>query len=156
MQSKDILMPVITDLGLDKIWAKRVYKSTFDKLPEQDAMAYMNRIFHPDYKRGTDIIMLTVTGDLPQECADIANHIADRYKAARDAEVDQKSTKGTTALQDQITQQTAEVKAKRDAVEAMRQDLGKNGVNMDTSGFGNAPEGSNGAENELAAGPGGL
>src|ERR1700727_946217 len=76
MQSKDVLMPVVTDLGLDKIWAKRIYKSSMDKLPEQDAMAYMNRIFKPDFKRGTDIIVLTVTGDLPQECADIANHIA--------------------------------------------------------------------------------
>src|ERR1700677_2077522 len=38
MQSPDVLMPIITDLGLDKIWAKRLYKSGLDALPAQDAL----------------------------------------------------------------------------------------------------------------------
>jgi uncharacterized protein involved in exopolysaccharide biosynthesis len=33
MQSADVLLPIITDLQLDKIWAKRVYKTGLEALP---------------------------------------------------------------------------------------------------------------------------
>src|SRR5271155_1802799 len=33
MQSPDVLLPIINDLQLDKIWAKRVFKSGLDRLP---------------------------------------------------------------------------------------------------------------------------
>src|SRR5580658_9487970 len=41
IQSSDVLLPVINDLGLDKIWAKR-YKSDQDSLPPVEALANMN------------------------------------------------------------------------------------------------------------------
>jgi succinoglycan biosynthesis transport protein ExoP len=123
MQSPDVLKPIITDLGLDKIWAKRVYKSTLEQLPMQDALGYMNGILHLDYKRGTNIIEITVSGEVPKECADIANAVADRYKAKRDIEEDQRSTRGTDSLREQISEQKKVVDDDRTKVEAMRQDL---------------------------------
>src|SRR5579859_1465381 len=37
MSSPDVLSPIITDLQLDKVWARRVYKSGLEALPMQDA-----------------------------------------------------------------------------------------------------------------------
>jgi capsular exopolysaccharide synthesis family protein len=128
MQSSDVLMPIITDLQLDKVWAKRVYKSNLEALPPQDALFYMNQILKLDYTRGTNIINITVTSDVPKECADVANAVSDRYKAMRDGEEQERTNRGTDALRDQIAQQQKTVDGARDVVEKMRQDLGKIGI----------------------------
>jgi capsular polysaccharide biosynthesis protein len=86
MESRDILLPVIHDLGLDQAWAKRVPHSGEEKLSDSDALAEMGKILKLDYTRGTNIIDLTVSSDNPIETARIANAIADRYKAKRDVE----------------------------------------------------------------------
>src|SRR5579863_5302225 len=54
IQSADILQPIIHDLNLDKIWAKRVFKQ--DQLPDKDALAYMNKILKIELLRGTNIV----------------------------------------------------------------------------------------------------
>ncbi len=77
--SPDVLSPIITDLQLDKVWAKR-FKSPLDSLPMQDALGYMTGILHLDYKRGTSIITITVSSEVPKECSDVANAVANRYK----------------------------------------------------------------------------
>src|SRR5271156_1222324 len=40
MESPDVLSPIVTDLQLDKIWAKR-FRSALDQLPMQDALKYL-------------------------------------------------------------------------------------------------------------------
>jgi succinoglycan biosynthesis transport protein ExoP len=124
MKSSDVLLPIITDLQLDKIWAKRVYKSGLEALPPQDALAYMNNILKLDFMRGTNIINITVSSEVPKECADVANAVADRYKTMRDVEEDQRNSRGTDSLRDQIAQQQKVVDDRKAAVEKMRQDLG--------------------------------
>ena len=123
MSSPDVLSPIITDLQLDKVWAKRVYKSGLDTLPMQDALGYMSRILHLDYKRGTSIITITVSSEVPKECADIANAVADRYKTMRDVEEDQRASQGNSVLKDEIAQQEKVVEGQRAKVEQMRNDL---------------------------------
>ncbi len=130
MKSSDVLMPIITDLQLDKIWAKRVYKSNLDALPPQDALAYMNQILKLDFSRGTNIINITVSSEVPKECADVANALADRYKTMRDVEEEQRNNRGTDSLRDQIVQQQKAVDEAKNAVEKMRQDLFKKGIDM--------------------------
>jgi succinoglycan biosynthesis transport protein ExoP len=136
MQSPDVLTPIITDLQLDKIWAKRVYKSNMDKLPMQDALAYMNRILKLDFKKGTNIIEITISSEVPKECSDIANAIADRYKTMRDVEEDQRNNRGTDSLRDQITQQQNVVADKKAMVEKLRQDLGLKNIEIAPNGGG--------------------
>jgi capsular exopolysaccharide synthesis family protein len=133
MQSPDVLKPIISDLQLDKIWAKRVYKSSLEALPMQDALGYMNRILHLDFTRGTNIVDITVSSEVPAECATIANAVADRYKAKRDIDEDQRSTRGIDSLKEQITEQQSKVDAARDKVEAMRKELGDKGINVPSS-----------------------
>jgi succinoglycan biosynthesis transport protein ExoP len=130
MQSADVLMPIITDLGLDKIWAKRVYKTGLDALPPQDALAYMNRILHLDFLRGTDIINITVSSEVAKECADVANAVADRYKTKRDVEEDERNNRGVQSLKDQIAEQQKVVDDAKAAVETMRQSLFKQGIQI--------------------------
>jgi capsular polysaccharide biosynthesis protein len=97
MESPDFLLPVIYDLGLDKEWAGRDNKPASDVLPHpdallpEDALAYMHKIVKLDLLRGTNIITITVSSDVPKEAADIANAVADRYKILRDAGKLQKS-----------------------------------------------------------------
>ena len=105
MQSPDVLKPIISDLQLDKIWAKRVYKSSLEQLPMQDALAYMGSILHLDFTRNTNIIEITVSSEVPKECADVANAVADRYKTKRDIDEDQRNTRGIDSLREQIAQQ---------------------------------------------------
>jgi capsular exopolysaccharide synthesis family protein len=130
MQSADVLLPIITDLQLDKIWAKRIYKSGLEALPAQDALAYMNRILKLDFVQGTNIIDITISSEVPKECSDVANAIADRYKTMRDVEDDQRNNRGLDALADQIAQQQKVVQTARDKVEKMRADLGNKGIDI--------------------------
>jgi capsular polysaccharide biosynthesis protein len=92
MQSADFLLPIITDLGLDKAWATRIFKSKEYQLSSQDALDYMHKILKLDFVRGTNIINITVSSDVPEEAVDIVNAIADRYKTLRDAEEDQRES----------------------------------------------------------------
>jgi capsular exopolysaccharide synthesis family protein len=130
--SPDVLSPIITDLQLDKVWAKR-FKSPYEALPMQDALGYMNGILHLDYKRGTSIITITVSSEVPKECSDIANAVANRYKTMRDVAEEQLSNSGINVLKDQISQQEKIVEDQTTKVEQMRQDLYKNkGITFDS------------------------
>jgi capsular exopolysaccharide synthesis family protein len=129
MQSSDVLTPLITELQLDKIWAKRE-KTSLDALPPQDALDYLTGHLKLDFSRGSNIINITISSEVPKECADVANAIADRYKAMRDGEEDQRNNRGTDALRDQIAQQQKVVDDAKDAVEKMRQELGIKGVDV--------------------------
>ena len=130
MQSPNVLLPIISDLQLDKIWAKRLYKSSLDALPPQDALGYLKGNLKLDFKRGTNIIEITVSSEVPKECADIANAVADRYKTMRDVEEDQRTQRGTDTLRDSIKEQQKVVDDERTALEDLRQKLGKEGINL--------------------------
>ena len=116
MQSPDVLLPVINDLGLDKAWAQRADKSDSDALPPQDALAHMNKLLKLDSIRGTNIVWITASSDVPKEAADIANAIADRYKILRDVQEDDRENRGEDSLRNQIAQQQKVVDEKKAAV----------------------------------------
>ena len=129
MQSPEFLLPVIYDLGLDKAWAKRIDKSGLDALPPQDALlpqdalAYMNKTLKLDVVRGTNIINITVSSDVPIEAARIANAIADRYKTLLDAEeFENEHQHDNDSLRDQIARQQKVVDEKKTALGKMQKD----------------------------------
>ncbi len=130
MQSSDVLLPIITDLQLDKTWAKREFKSSLETLPQQDALAFMTGHLKLDFARGTNIINITFSSDVAKEAADVANAVADRYKTMRDVEEDQRNNRGADSLRDQIAQQEKVVEDKKKQVEDMRQALGKIGIDV--------------------------
>ena len=136
LQSPDMLQPIISDLQLDHVWAQRLYKGKLDKMQPLDALAYMNSIVHLDLKRGTNIIQITVSSEVAQEAADIANAIADRYKTVRQVSEDQRNTRGEESLQEQIDQQQKVVDAKRAVLDKMRADAAASGVDLTQPGSG--------------------
>jgi succinoglycan biosynthesis transport protein ExoP len=140
MQSPDVLLPIITDLQLDKIWAKRVFNSGLDALPPQDALAFMVAHLNLSAGKGTSIINITFSSEVPKECADVANAVADRYKTMRDVEEDQRTQRGLDSLRSQITDQEKVVNATKDQVEKMRQDLGAKGIIMPNGAEGSGTE----------------
>ena len=125
MHSSKVLLPIIKSLGLDKTWAKRVYKLSADTaLPDQDALAYMNSNLAIVYTHGTNMVNITARSQVPQEAKDIANALVASYKKLRDDDQAQKSGVGVETLRDQIADQQKVVddaKAKRDQ---LRTDLG--------------------------------
>jgi len=140
MQSADVLLPIITDLQLDKIWAKREYKSGLDALPPQDALAFMSGHLKLDQQRGTNLINISFSSEVAKEAADVANALADRYKTMRDVEEDQRMNRGLDSLRDQIAQQQKVVDDKKALVEKMRQDLGGQGIEMPGGASGGSTE----------------
>ncbi|HUB66680.1 MAG TPA: hypothetical protein VL981_04270, partial [Candidatus Methylacidiphilales bacterium] len=129
IQSSDVLLPVINDLGLDKIWAKR-YKSDQDSLPPTESLQNMNSILKLDLKRGTNIVVVSVQSEVPKEASDIANAIMDQYKTLRDVEEDQRNSRGTDSLREQIKQQEGAVASANAKVEELRKDLYEKNVDI--------------------------
>lgn len=125
MQSGEVLLPIINDLGLDKIWAKRDFKSNIESLSPPVALDYMHRkILHVDFKHGTEILQITADSQDPQEAANIANAVVDRYKAMRDVDLGKRSGSGEDTLRDEIAQQQTVVSEKKAIVDKLRLAMG--------------------------------
>jgi uncharacterized protein involved in exopolysaccharide biosynthesis len=133
LESPDFLLPIISDLSLDKAWAKRIFKTEDDQLPASDALAHLQTLLKIDFVQGTNIINITASSDEPQEAADIANAIATQYKTLRDVEEDQRNSKGEDLLRDQIAEQQKVVNDAKVNVEKMRQQLGSQGIDIKRS-----------------------
>jgi uncharacterized protein involved in exopolysaccharide biosynthesis len=116
IESPDVLQPVITDLSLDRIWAERVFR-TGEPLAADDALKYLEKNLHLNYKHGTDVVEILVTSDDPKEAADMANDIADNYKKVRDADDAGRALRGRQVLSDEIVQQQKVVDGKRAEVQ---------------------------------------
>jgi capsular polysaccharide biosynthesis protein len=118
IQSPEVLLPVIHELGLQKAWAVRIFKTEHD-LPDQDALAYMHRLVKLDYVRETKIIIVTASSDVPQEAADMANGIVDKYKRMRDIGEDRRINFAVDELNKEIDQQQQLIDQKKgDVVQA--------------------------------------
>ncbi len=83
IQSPIVLNAVITRLDLKETWSRRVFKES-EPLSDSRALAYLISLLSIDYKDGTNMIDISVSSDDPQEAADIANAVADGYKARRE------------------------------------------------------------------------
>jgi succinoglycan biosynthesis transport protein ExoP len=131
MKSSKLQLPIINQLGLDKIWARTVYKGSVEKLTPQEALGYMSHVLDISFKRGTSLIEITADSQDPQEAAQIANAVADQYKLMRDADEASRSNRGSDSIRDQIAQQQKIVDDRRAIVDKLRAEAGKQGVSID-------------------------
>ena len=129
MQSPRVLAPVITKLGLNKKWAQKVFK--MPSLTDEEALDYMNSLIHVEFKKGTDIIVVTASDEDAHEAADIANGVVDSYKEMRDSEETQRNGRGADSIRQQIVQQQAIVDDRRAKVDQLRDEAGKKGISID-------------------------
>jgi capsular exopolysaccharide synthesis family protein len=134
IQSPKVLQPVIVQLGLEKKWAANVFK--IPTMTDQEALGYLEGLLKVDFKRGTDIITITVSEEDPKEAADIANAIADSYKSMRDDEENERNNRGADSIRQQIVQQQAIVDDRRATVDRLREEARKKGISIDPRGEG--------------------
>jgi succinoglycan biosynthesis transport protein ExoP len=150
IRSPQVLEPVITDLGLDKIWAVRVYKLTSEKLPMQDALAYMKSILSVTFTHGTYLVDVSARSQDPTEARDIANAVVAQYKKIRDDEQTQNGSIGSQSLEDQIAVQQKAVDTKKAYREKLRDDLAGKGIIIDPNSL-TSPTVSNSLDEEREA-----
>jgi succinoglycan biosynthesis transport protein ExoP len=133
MQSPKVLGPIISQLGLDKKWAKQF---KVPSLTQEEALDYISELIHIEFKKGTDIIVITASEEDPKEAAEIANAVADGYKEMRDTEESQRSSRGADSIRQQIVLQQAVVDDRRAVVDRLRDEAGKKGVSINPGGEG--------------------
>jgi uncharacterized protein involved in exopolysaccharide biosynthesis len=118
IESSDVLLPVINELGLEKSWSERIFRTGTD-LPDADAVAYMKRLINIEAVPKTNIVAVTAASDLPQEAADIANGIVNKYKRMRDIGEDQRINFAADELRKEIDVQQQIINTKQgDVVQA--------------------------------------
>jgi capsule polysaccharide export protein KpsE/RkpR len=83
LESSVMLAPVITELNLNHVWAQRLSRDA--PLSMEESLEYLKARLHIDSQSGTNIISINAESDVPKEAADIANALADHYKAVKDS-----------------------------------------------------------------------
>ena len=129
MTSPDVLSPIVTDLQLDKIWAKR-FKLPLDAMPMQDALTYLHSLLYLRAVPGTHIVDIAVVSEVPKEAADLANAVANRYDTVREVGIGQLFAEKQHLLEHDIAEQAKVVVQKSAAVEAIRSQLDRAGLHI--------------------------
>jgi capsular polysaccharide biosynthesis protein len=80
IQSPLVLNAVIARLDLKTSWSKRIFRTAPGLISDQRALTYLTSLLKVGYKRGSNIINISVTSDDPQE----ANAVAAEYEARRE------------------------------------------------------------------------
>jgi len=119
LQSNDLLLPIIKNLGLDKKWAKR-FKSNQEALTPTEVLDRVHKVLTINFKLKTGIVGITAQSEESQEAADIANAVADHYIAWHHDELVRAMKSGIVVLQEEITHQQAIVHDKKTVVEKLR------------------------------------
>lgn len=85
VQSPVVLTQVIADLDLKKKWSQQVFHTSSD-ISDDKALRYLQNHLKIDFQSQTAILTIAMVSTDPQEAADIANAIADRYRTHRGAQ----------------------------------------------------------------------
>ena len=123
IQSSDVVVPAVKSLGLEKTWAKR-FGSNESEWTNAEIMDHVSKILTVELvKPGAGIIYVTVQSDPPQEAADIANAIVDKYKATHfDKTVENITRLVSEANERRIADAESQVEAAADKLQKLRAD----------------------------------
>ncbi len=128
IRTPEFLLPIINDLGLDKIWAHRVYHTKLDALPPQDSIRYLEDRLRLTSPPGSNVIDIKIASESPKEAADIANAIADRFQVLRWNETGQRMNRAKDTMTGQIADQQKVIAEKKAALEKIRLELAQKGI----------------------------
>jgi uncharacterized protein involved in exopolysaccharide biosynthesis len=121
MLSPNFLTVIIKDQKLDQVWAKR-FQSDHDVLSPQEALDHLREVLKIEWVSGTNIIKITASSEVPQEAANIANAVADNYKAQCDQEDTERYERNQSSLRTLITRQQKVVGDAKATVEKLPND----------------------------------
>lgn len=85
IESPEILLAVVTDFQLDRVWSDRVFGRS-DPLTSEEAVRYLASHLRLNFKHGTNVVQVTALSDDPKEAAMIANAVVNRYKLSRESD----------------------------------------------------------------------
>ena len=128
IRTPEFLLPIINDLGLDKIWAHRVYHTKLDALPPQDSIRYLEDRLRLTSPPGSNVIDIKIASESPKEAADIANAIADRFQVLRWNETGQRMNRARDALSQEMAGQQKVIDEKKAGLEKIRVELSQKGI----------------------------
>jgi polysaccharide biosynthesis transport protein len=119
IQSKSILYQVITNLNLNKTWAKKFGEE--NDLTTDITYQLLRDSVNVQQARNTSLIEISAYSEVPQEAAVIANAIAEVYKDSRITARLQASMRGIETLQKEWKDQDDLVKSKQTEVDNMKE-----------------------------------
>jgi len=111
MLSDYSLNPIIKDLKLYRNQGKRfslfhnIVSSPDNVLTSQEELNHLRQALKIEAVRGTNIVKVTAYSEVPNEAADLANAVIERYKYLRDQDQVERSERGIDSLKEQIAQQ---------------------------------------------------
>ena len=117
IQSQKILYPVVTRLGLQKIWGQGT------DLPMDFAFKRLKGMVVVRPYRDTSLIEIGVQGPDGRLAADVANTIAEVFERDRLEVKRQQTQKGVDKLRDEAAQQEERLHRAQDKVEKLRKEL---------------------------------
>jgi uncharacterized protein involved in exopolysaccharide biosynthesis len=122
LQSEVILGPVVDRLKLDERWATRYFAGP--KSSRAQAMVILKS--HLDLRpvRNVSMIEIGVWSERPDEAAEIANAIAEEFRAYHIKQHDRLVSQSRETLQRSIEEQTAKISAGKDSLDRLRKELG--------------------------------
>jgi capsular polysaccharide biosynthesis protein len=134
LMSPTTLAPVVDQLALVKSWSHRIFGLQQGDISKDEAVAHLQGILRVAVIRGTNIFAITTSSDVPQEAADIANAVADRYQFQRETDESARKERAKQAFQQEIDLQQQVVAAKEDTLEKIRADLLRKGISVSHTG----------------------
>lgn len=115
IQTKEVLYPVIQNLGLVQKWSDEGITSA------GVAYEYLRNNMKVRDLRNTDLIEITVFSSNPELAATIANAVADQYKKVRTSQVDAWLNQSLVNLKDEVDKQKKAVDELRKVAAGLRQ-----------------------------------
>ncbi|KAF0093344.1 MAG: exopolysaccharide tyrosine-protein kinase [Puniceicoccaceae bacterium 5H] len=130
IQSRTVLLPVIERLQLERrLSAALGLNGTLDR--EQTYLYLTRKMLQVEDRPNTSVLDIGVWAPDRELSADIANEIARVYEQNRIAFANTTQNEALGKLQEQLDLQDARVQEQRDKVEALRQELGLAGYELD-------------------------
>jgi polysaccharide biosynthesis transport protein len=121
IQSKLILYPVITNLGLNKKWAAK--NKIEGDLRTDITYRILKGCIDVNQARNTSLIEIEAESEDATEAALIANEIAEEYRKNRLTMRHQMSTRGIQTLEDEFVKQDKLVQERQDLVDKLKEEL---------------------------------
>lgn len=123
IKSRPIIYKVAESLNLAAVWGER-YRSDKRPLSRDDVYELLTRVLEVDQSRDTSLIAIRVRSKDPEECARIANMVAEVYRDQRLTVKRNELRKALDAVRLEVDKQRERVVAKEAEVERLRKELG--------------------------------
>jgi capsular exopolysaccharide synthesis family protein len=121
IQSQVVLSNVVNQLNLNSVWGKKYYGG--ETLKTTETMEILKKKMNLQPVRNTKLIAITVYSDDKNECAELANAIAEAYQEYRLDLRRQLTTGGLKALEQQYADSEQKIQATQTNVDYLRGEL---------------------------------